>query len=580
MSATGVPAIEGWFTTGDAPALLGTRCTTCANVVFPPSEGFCPNPGCRGREVETVELRAGRTSTLAWADTERGMWGYAVDGPDGGDPQALEPVLWQLVAQPAHVTDDAWQVADRAVSVSLLPQGAELAQDQLADGDIDAGVLAGRSLALAEARGEDLPVVHFRVGGHEYPLNDYVEDLFGLEMLDGTSMAVETVADAVWEMRDGSTEQLLRVSPADLVQEEALPAHDGTVLAATGWLPDARVLQDARVELRDEGSGADPLWVRPHDVAQVVGPGGVTFLSLDVPEGSTVLSVGLARGEDVERWEAPAVTVEATPRLGVGWAEVDGELVPTMDGERLQEVDIASWGEARLYAAPTSVDEDLLVLPPGLGVDDHVLPLLRKGDSLDPASWVLGDSRVVETTAGPVRVVETTAGMLTEGTLLAVRPGSAVDHGADIVWTLLGSEQSGHLVIEGGLVVQASGSAAGDPWLMYPVGDDSWGPTSTSVDVRAGLVGSSLVGLVHGSDPDVLHVAAVLPEGSGAELVLAPGARLVSSRTSVGPLEGLETVTATVDIETDTGTVIAPTDAVGLDLDGDGEADLRLPARG
>lgn len=67
MSATGVPAIEGWFTTGDEPALLGSRCTTCANVVFPPSEGFCPNPGCRGSEVETVELS--RTGTI-WSYTD------------------------------------------------------------------------------------------------------------------------------------------------------------------------------------------------------------------------------------------------------------------------------------------------------------------------------------------------------------------------------------------------------------------------------------------------------------------------------------------------------------------------------
>src|ERR1700722_4625396 len=56
-----VPAIEGWFTTGDSPALLGNRCTTCGTYAFPKGQGFCPNPGCTGRDLEEVELsRRGR----------------------------------------------------------------------------------------------------------------------------------------------------------------------------------------------------------------------------------------------------------------------------------------------------------------------------------------------------------------------------------------------------------------------------------------------------------------------------------------------------------------------------------------
>ena len=56
MAATQVPAIEGWFTTDEEPALLGTRCTTCGTVFFPRAEGFCRNPGCRGREFEETRL--------------------------------------------------------------------------------------------------------------------------------------------------------------------------------------------------------------------------------------------------------------------------------------------------------------------------------------------------------------------------------------------------------------------------------------------------------------------------------------------------------------------------------------------
>jgi uncharacterized protein len=54
-------AIEGWFTTGDNPALLGSRCTICATFVFPPAGGSCPNPDCESTTFDSVELsRRGR----------------------------------------------------------------------------------------------------------------------------------------------------------------------------------------------------------------------------------------------------------------------------------------------------------------------------------------------------------------------------------------------------------------------------------------------------------------------------------------------------------------------------------------
>jgi len=53
------PIVEGWFTTGEAPALIGSRCTACASTYFPPvaSEGgFCRNPRCSSETFESVEL--------------------------------------------------------------------------------------------------------------------------------------------------------------------------------------------------------------------------------------------------------------------------------------------------------------------------------------------------------------------------------------------------------------------------------------------------------------------------------------------------------------------------------------------
>lgn len=58
---TTTPAIEGWFTTGPEPALVGSRCTTCTTVFFPRTAGFCRNPACNGDEFADVELsRRGR----------------------------------------------------------------------------------------------------------------------------------------------------------------------------------------------------------------------------------------------------------------------------------------------------------------------------------------------------------------------------------------------------------------------------------------------------------------------------------------------------------------------------------------
>lgn len=69
---TATPAIDGWFTTGPEPTLLGSRCTTCETVYFPPpaqgsGQGFCRNPGCDGEEfAETALSRRG----TVWSYTD------------------------------------------------------------------------------------------------------------------------------------------------------------------------------------------------------------------------------------------------------------------------------------------------------------------------------------------------------------------------------------------------------------------------------------------------------------------------------------------------------------------------------
>jgi uncharacterized protein len=67
VEGTTAPAIEGWFTTGDTPALLGTRCRDCGTVFFPREQAFCRNPGCVGEAFDEVALsRRGRV----WSYTD------------------------------------------------------------------------------------------------------------------------------------------------------------------------------------------------------------------------------------------------------------------------------------------------------------------------------------------------------------------------------------------------------------------------------------------------------------------------------------------------------------------------------
>ncbi len=65
---TRVPAVDGWFTLDDAaPALLGSKCTSCGTFAFPKETFFCRNPECRSTEFAETELS--RTGTV-WSYTD------------------------------------------------------------------------------------------------------------------------------------------------------------------------------------------------------------------------------------------------------------------------------------------------------------------------------------------------------------------------------------------------------------------------------------------------------------------------------------------------------------------------------
>ena len=82
-----VPALgaEGWFTLGDEPTLVGSRCSSCGTYSFPRRQGWCPNPQCRGTEmVDTPLSRRGRV----WSYTDAQ---YQPPPPFVSDVDTFEP---------------------------------------------------------------------------------------------------------------------------------------------------------------------------------------------------------------------------------------------------------------------------------------------------------------------------------------------------------------------------------------------------------------------------------------------------------------------------------------------------------
>lgn len=122
------PAVDGWFTTGDAPALIGTRCASCGTFHFPPESFFCRNPVCAGSALEPVELSRRGT-----------MWSYTVNHyappPPYASPDPFEPYAVAAVELSAERIVVLGQVAG---SIDALRVGGEveLVVEPLTDGPL------------------------------------------------------------------------------------------------------------------------------------------------------------------------------------------------------------------------------------------------------------------------------------------------------------------------------------------------------------------------------------------------------------------------------------------------------------
>ncbi|MCB0973799.1 MAG: OB-fold domain-containing protein [Actinobacteria bacterium] len=84
------PVVEGWFTAGAKPALIGTRCAVCSSAFFPREDLFCRNPHCDSTQLDQVELS--RTGTI-WAATQN----FYPPPPPYIAPDPFEPYILAAV---------------------------------------------------------------------------------------------------------------------------------------------------------------------------------------------------------------------------------------------------------------------------------------------------------------------------------------------------------------------------------------------------------------------------------------------------------------------------------------------------
>jgi len=105
------PAAEqAWFTAGDEPQLIGSRCASCGTYAFPAQTFSCPNPRCDSTTLETVPLsRRGR------------VWSFAVNHY-AAPPPALSPDPFEPYAVAAVELDE-----ERMVVLGRVAEGSDLA---------------------------------------------------------------------------------------------------------------------------------------------------------------------------------------------------------------------------------------------------------------------------------------------------------------------------------------------------------------------------------------------------------------------------------------------------------------------
>ncbi len=89
--AIATPVVDDWFTTDEAPRLIGARCTECSATWFPRMGRDCPNPVCTGQDVEDL-LLSPRGTVWSYTDARYQPPPPYIPPPGDYEPFALAAV--------------------------------------------------------------------------------------------------------------------------------------------------------------------------------------------------------------------------------------------------------------------------------------------------------------------------------------------------------------------------------------------------------------------------------------------------------------------------------------------------------
>ena len=119
MSKTRTLAIEGWFQDAPNPALIGTQCTSCQSIFFPPERTFCRNPACLNDEFQDRPLS---TTGKLWSYTTNN---YQPPAPYVSPKEDYEPFAVAAVELEEEKMIVLGQVPER-VALEQLEAGMEM----------------------------------------------------------------------------------------------------------------------------------------------------------------------------------------------------------------------------------------------------------------------------------------------------------------------------------------------------------------------------------------------------------------------------------------------------------------------
>jgi len=117
MAKERVPAIEGWFTTGDEPRLIGLHDPASGSYFFPKDVALVRAPGHADAELQEVELsRTGR------------LWSYTTNHYQPPEPYvAPDPFVPYTVAA-VELADERMVVLGQLAD-GVDPEGLEVGQE-------------------------------------------------------------------------------------------------------------------------------------------------------------------------------------------------------------------------------------------------------------------------------------------------------------------------------------------------------------------------------------------------------------------------------------------------------------------